>query len=652
MARIVETSPKAMLICPMPTPSTHYIWSKVLHAASIALLALLCLSVYSNTFDSPLLWDEREYLLGNPIVQDLSYYAGPSKAAGTPESVPLSRRYVGYLSFALNYKAHGYDVAGYHAVNTAIHVISAWLVYALGFALFGTARFKVAIKGPSRGLAALMAAALFAAHPVQTEAVTYVFQRLASMSAMFYLLSFVLYAYARVSGQGKARAALICISILSAILAMKTKETAFTLPFAIALYELVFHEGPWSKRALWLLPYAPLLLIVPYSVAGPSESTAQAVGNYLALGASQQGFTAYEYMLTQTRVIVTYMRMLILPVGQNLDHDYPLYTSALEPPVIASTMLILSLLASGIAALKRFRSGGPSVLGALGFGMLWFFLTLSVESSIIPIPMLMDEYRMYLPSVGWCIAFAAVSTHLVISTGRRTTKALIVIAIALPLALGIAAYNRNSVWESRVSLWEDVVSKSPLKLRGYNNLANAYMDAGLEDKALLTYKRALRPEVTNRTSSEALSELNYNLAGAYASRAMHKEAIEHLNQSISLMPENTDAHNNLGVSLQALGRYMEAVDAYYRALATDPEYANAYFNLGEAFHLQHLEGGNNSPSLLNKSIANYEAFMALRPDYPETYLNLSRAYTDRGDELKAKKYMRHYESLKTGRNIP
>jgi tetratricopeptide (TPR) repeat protein len=550
---------------------------------------------------------------------------------------------MGYLSFALNYRLHGYEVTGYHAVNTAVHVFSGWLVYAIGLAMLGTPRLRAAFGGRARGLASLLAAALFVAHPVQTEAVTYVFQRLASMSAMFYLLSVALYAHARDKGPGAGRTALFCLSLASAVLAMKTKETAFTLPFAIALYELAFHEGPWQRRLIWLGPFAPLLFIVPLSITAASGETAGDVSKYLSLGLYQEGYSAYEYLLTQARVVVTYMRMLLLPIGQNLDHDYPLYRSALEPGVMASTALIASLLFSSVIALRRFRSGGPAVLGVMGFGMLWFFLTLSVESSIVPIPMLMDEYRMYLPSAGWCLAMAAALASLAVYRRARASRPVIAVCVAIVLVLGIAAYKRNSVWDSRVSLWEDVVGKSPLKLRGYNNLANAYIDAGLYDRAIPAYKHALRPEIAGRASKRELAEVHYNLARAYADKDRHQEAIEHLRICIRLMPSNADAHNNLGVSLLALGRAEEAVDAYYGALRADSNYTNAYFNLGEAFHLRYLEGNRTDTSLLQRSIANYELFIALRPHKPEAYRNLAEAYADKGDARKSAEYMETYE---------
>lgn len=626
----------------MPAIPQFKPWKTGHHAASLAFLVILCALIYSNTLNSPFLWDERVFLLDNPIVRDLSFYYTPSRAAGGQEGALLDRRYIGYLSFALNYRLHGYEVTGYHIVNTAVHILAAWLVYALGFAISLSSRMKDSVNARTGGLAALLGAAVFAAHPVQTEAVTYIFQRLASMSAMFYLFSVAAYAYARMGVRGPARASLYLLSILSALLAMKTKESAFTLPLAILLYEIAFHQGSWQSRARWLVPYAPLLLVIPLSISGTADSAA---GNYLTLSASQEGYSAYQYLITQSRVIVTYIRMLLIPVGQNLDHDYPLYRSALEPAVLASSALLLALLASGIEALRRFRSKGAALLGVYGFGILWFMLTLSVESSIIPIPMLIDEYRMYLPSAGLCLAFSFFIIPAAVRSKGQTAVILVFICIAIPVALGATAYKRNSLWQSRITLWEDVIKKSPYKLRGYNNLANAYADAGMRGKATLTYESALRPEVSGSATSRELGELHYNLAGAYAAEEIHEKAIEHFQSSISLMPLNADAHNNLGLSLLALGRTQEAVGAYYGALRAREGYTNAYFNLGEAYHMMYLDGVSKDNSLLQRAIANYEIFITLRPEFPQAHLNLSRAYKDKENLQKAADHLRYYESL-------
>ena len=148
----------------------------------LVLIALLGLVAYSNTFDVPFQWDEKEFIVNNPVVKDLSHFRNPFKT----DSPHLKNRYIGYLTFALNYRLHGLDVKGYHVVNIAIHFLNALLVYFLVLLTFRTPFLNPPSPPFAKGgrlngnLIALFSALLFVSHPVQTEAVTYIFQRLAS----------------------------------------------------------------------------------------------------------------------------------------------------------------------------------------------------------------------------------------------------------------------------------------------------------------------------------------------------------------------------------------------------------------------------------------------------------------------------------------
>src|SRR3972149_6709659 len=168
----------------------------------LLLIVVLGLLSYSNTLGAPFQWDEQTYISENPIIKDLSYFADLSKAKGFEQYSAVKNRYVGYLTFALNYKFGGLDVRGYHVVNIAIHILNAMLVYFLATLTFKTPFLKDSSIKEKSPLIALFSALLFVSHPIQTEAVTYIFQRLASLMAFFYLLSLVLYIKWRLSSSG------------------------------------------------------------------------------------------------------------------------------------------------------------------------------------------------------------------------------------------------------------------------------------------------------------------------------------------------------------------------------------------------------------------------------------------------------------------
>jgi hypothetical protein len=205
-------------------------------------------AVYSNTFHVPFLWDDRTSIVENPVIKSVGNFFFNTKGY---EYNP--RRFIGYMSFALNYFMGGLDVTGYHVFNLAVHIVNSLLVYALVLLTFRTPRMKGTSIVSSSGLVALGAALLFVVHPVQTQAVTYIVQRLTSLAVMWYLLSLCLYAGWRLwqEAHGGKGLLLYGFTLISIVLAMKTKEIAFTLPLMIVLYDFYFFR---ERKTLWLVP--------------------------------------------------------------------------------------------------------------------------------------------------------------------------------------------------------------------------------------------------------------------------------------------------------------------------------------------------------------------------------------------------------------
>ncbi len=382
----------------------------LVHAACIVFLITI---VYSNTLNAPFQWDESSLIVDNPIIKDIHYFISPSDAKGFALYTHLVERYVGYLTFAGNYRMHGLSVTGYHIVNIAIHAANSILVYWVVLLTFGTPFLETSILKQQAKYVAFFSAVLFAIHPMQTMAVTYVFQRMASLTTFFYLLSLTAYIKSRLSEGKQQRVLFYSIAFISAVLAMKTKENAFTLPLMITLFEFCFFTDSMKKRALHLAPMILTMSIIPLTllylkgIAGREVTSLQGI----AAPIGSHDFAAIpwsEYMLTEFRVIITYLRLLFMPVHQNIDYDYPVFKSILDMPVILSFLFLLALFGLGLYLVKDKgqKANGSSIfhysadLRLMGFGILWFFIALSVESSIVPLDRLIDEYRVYLPSVG------------------------------------------------------------------------------------------------------------------------------------------------------------------------------------------------------------------------------------------------------------
>lgn len=573
------------------------------HSILIVLLGILA---YSNSFHVPFVFDDHFSIIDNGVVHDIrNFFFNSSGYEYNP------RRFIGYLTFALNYHWGGLDVTGYHVVNLAVHIINALLVYELVTLSFRTPLMKGPVQERRTirsGLIAFFSAAMFAVHPLQTEAVTYIVQRLASMAAMFYLGSLCLYIWFRLSQDGGETGwrsyMLYGLSLVSAVLAMKTKEIAFTLPLMVVVYEWVFFgRGDMRRRVLWALPLLATAVIIPLSMLNVGKPLGKVLSDVSQVTAVQTSMSRWEYLMTQFRVIVTYMRLLFFPVGQNLDYDYPSYSSLLEPQVAISFVFLSGLVLLAVVFLRRAGRGGDASLRLVSFGILWFFITLAVESSIIPIVDVIFEHRVYLPSAG---LFVSLASGVFLLAGEKTVKGMssgAVVLAAVVVVLTGATYARNTIWASEGNLWEDAASKSPLKARPHNNLGPIYFDEGKLDLAIEHYKIALK-----------------------------------------LDPEHLYAHNNLGNAYQAKGLMDEAIEQYGIALKLDPEYSSAHVNLGRAlintgrredgmhefnigYAIIHCERGEGYMAIGNfeDAVREFQSALRLRPDYPEARKEMDSA---------------------------
>ncbi|HDH34797.1 MAG TPA: tetratricopeptide repeat protein [Nitrospirae bacterium] len=513
------------------------------------IIALFSLIAYSNTFNVPFHFDDKKVIVENSIIKDLGYFTSPSKAKEFKEHYgyhTFKSRYVGYLTFALNYKVHGLDVTGYHIVNLLIHITTALLLYQLVILCFMTPFLARSNIKKYSGQIAFFSALLFACHPIQTEAVTYLWQRVASLTAMFYLLSLILYIKWRLSpdqGRGPLSSArsfpFYLLSIITVIIAMKTKQTAFTLPAAIAMYEFIFFDGKVKKRLLYLIPFALTMLIIPLTLIDIGKP----LGNLTEATRVLTDISRTDYLLTQFRVLVTYIRLIFLPINQNLDYDYPIYTSFLSIGVFTSFIFLAALFSSGVYLFYRYRDSVPHTR-LITFGILWFFITLSTESSIIPISNLICEYRMYLPSAG---VFILLVTGIFMFVQRYESRhktigtAAVCILVVIAVVLTGTTYARNTVWNSELSLWSDVIKKSPGKARGYNNVGMCYYESKDRAKAIPYFQKAIEIDPLDYKA------LN-NLGLSYMGEGRPDKAIESLSRAVKIKPSNGMYHINLGIA--------------------------------------------------------------------------------------------------------
>ena len=407
---------------------------------------------YLNSFRGVFQFDDY-----NVIVDNAGVHTWGAFLAGLPRGIrPLLK-----FTYTLNWTS-GLGLFGFHLVNVGLHAANAVLLFLLASR----------VGGPSVSrFAALLPALLFAAHPVQTEAVTYISGRSVSLMAFFYLGSLLAYLRGR---ERRNRLLLYLASPVLFLLAAASKEVALTLPFAMILCEAVRGERTGWKETLraqavhWGVLAALSVLFLAHA----------GYGQLLEACFDIRGVAAN--LLTQVHGIGYLLSRLVMPHALNIDPDLPVFSRGSTLP-LPEALLIAALFAGGIVGLGKRSSAG--------FGILWFFLHLVPTNSFIPRLDVANDRQLYLASWGLFLAAAAGADLL---RGKSGARSVTTIAAVLVIALGGITVSRNTVYRSEVALWEDTARKSPGKARAWNNLGYAYQQAGRFRDAESAYLRALQ----------------------------------------------------------------------------------------------------------------------------------------------------------------
>lgn len=492
-------------------------------------------------------------------------------------SFELKPRLIGELSFALNYHLHGFALQGYHLLNLVLHLCCSLFVYLLVITLFRTPLLSGSADENSDRSIASAAALLFVVHPLHTAAVTYLAQRVTLLAALFYLASVLLYLRSRLSDKAVISATLLILSMLSASAALLSKENAVTVPIAILLCEITFFKGVDRKRilgcGLCFLPILAAILLTNRTVLMQTDLPAALLNMTAERGAPAR----LTYLLTQFPVILAYLRLFLLPFGQNLDHDVPLRSSWNDPVVLGSLLSLLAILVVTVLFWLTGRKNEHNrnrILLVAGFGIIWFFIAISLESGLVPIRDVMFEQRLYLPSVGLVITVASLlwiflSKWSCAGTAPRNFAAAIAIIASVSTALTIS---RNLVWRSEVTLWEDAAAKSPAKGRTHGALGHAYQRSGRLVEAERAYMEAIK-----LTPQDYIAK--NNLGALYLKQRRYGEAVDQFNGVLAIAPTTAAVHFNLGLVYAALGRLAEAETSFVEAVRLKPDYREARENL-------------------------------------------------------------------------
>ncbi len=549
--------------------------------------------IYSNTFRAEYQLDDGIHILFNDDIKDPGNFAAINKWTEISER-PLSK-----FTLALNFSLHQYDVFGYHLVNIIIHILTSCFVFLIILEILKSPVFNDQQPQKNHTIIAFFCALIFLAHPIQTQSVTYIVQRMTSLAGLLYLMSVYFYIKGRYFHIQHRKTSIIwyILAIFAGIAAFLSKQNAITFLLAWLLIELFFIRNKNNK------------LYKTYLISGFAIIILGITGALFWKGLPYETseISRAEYLITQFRVIIKYIQLSVIPIQQNLDYDFSVSTTIWGVKELLSLGVIILLVGLAIFSFKNYR--------LFSFGIFWFFLTLSVESSIIPIEDVIFEHRLYIPVIG-IILILVYGLFLILS--RKKISFFILAMMVITLLFGILTYTRNEVWKTNYSLWKDTYEKSPDKARPNLNYGIAKLEQGDYRGAFELLTRTIKIDPRNMKAY-------FNRGNVRSYFKDYQGAIEDISIFISEHPDFADAYDGLGKAKLHSGDFSGAINAFNKAIEIDSFHDKAHFNRGTAkMFLQDYQG----------AILDFNKSMELNSSNPATYnfIGQSYVYMDRKKE--------------------
>ena len=475
--------------------------------SAIFFFLFVLLLVYAPSFSGIWIYDDEPNILSNDNIHLEQINLTSLKKTFYYKSHDLSiaervLRPLAYLSFALNWYVGKDQVFGYHVINFLIHLTTTVFLY-----LF----IKNSLMLPtvantyygSAHTAAFLSAITWAIHPIHVTAVTYIVQRMASMAGMFTVVSMYGYLKARTTRTRAGRIVGFTTCGLSALCAFATKENSAMLPVSLFFYEMIMIRGvaqiDLKKTVRWGAPALAMVILVGLLYIDLSRQLD---------GYENRPYTPVERMMTQSRVVLVYLKMLFYPLQSELTlvHDIDVSTSLWSPWTTLPCIILVGVLF--FTALYWLSRRQPLI----AFAVVFFFVNHAIEGSFIGLE-LIYEHRNYIPSMLLFLIPSMLLLHtLNYFSYNRRLRILFVISGALILAcIGHSTYAYSDLFRHGLIFWRDNARKSPHLSVVQNNYGIELMKHGFNDKAFQTLQRAMALDRYFNLSQEGVTYHNLGL---------------------------------------------------------------------------------------------------------------------------------------------
>lgn len=537
--------------------------STLAQAGAVALLAAL---VYANALPGSFHFDDSHSIENNPAIRSLANAGRFLTDASAISVLPQNRMYRPLLAFtyAATAELFGVQAAAFVAFNLAVHLVCAVLVL---LAVRRTRRL-LGRPAPPEGpdWVAVLAAALFAVHPLFSECVNYVSARSESMASALVLVALLVYLRGREAPTRAREARWVGFAAALMFVAITTKLVVAPFLLSLLAFELAAAERQSWKRVAARLS-AMAAAIVAAALVGVKMTPPFAVK-------SASGFTRLEYLASELPAYFHYLRLFVLPYGQSADPSFPLANSFLEPRVLVAGGVLAAVVSLSAYGLLRRRLPG------LALSATWFLACLAATSSIAPLAELVNEHRPYLAGVALCALTAEAVLYGVPRLFRLEppvqSAVLGALAASLVVGYGSVTVARNRVWQSEESLWRDVAAKGPDSARAQMNYGRALMARGAYAEADGPLKEAVR-------LGPSYSYAHINLGVLLLARGESAAAVAELDRAVALAPDLFWAHYYRGTAAEKLQEPPANREVHFaRAAALSPDFADAQYHLALA----------------------------------------------------------------------
>lgn len=571
------------------------------------LIIVLGFSVYMNSLNGRFVWDDEDLVKNNIYIKDRSYIGkiftediegGAGKRSSLYHPFQI-------FTYAIDYSFWKLNPLGYHLTNVLLHIL-------VGLALF----WLIAIIF-SDTLLAFFTGILFIAHPIHTEAISYISSRSDPLFTLFTLLCFVFY----IKYLDSKKIHIYILAILCYLLALLSKEFSMIFPVLLLLYHYTF------KKRLDFKAFIPILCLTVFYII--SRLT---ILSSFFIDPAYFSTTLLDRIPGFFVAIANYIRLLFLPFNLHMEYGNRVF-SWMNPSAIIGVIMTSALLIYGFKERNKSRP--------IFFPIYWFFMSLLPISNLYPINAYMAEHWLYLPSIGFFLIAARILVYLYRDRNIKTLTAILV--VTLLIFYSCSTVTQNTFWKEPIAIYNRTLRYAPDSAGVHSNLGNAYREKGEIEKAIASYEEALEidPKLVDALNNlgtmysergqdlramtyfERAIEIDPNKAELYNNLGItyigtdDKKAIELFKKAIEVNPHYAYAYNSLGNAYSMAGKTERAIEAYNKAIKIDPGYALAYYNLGNA---------HRDLNKYEKAVDSYLKALTIKPDFPRALNDLGIAY--------------------------